>query len=272
LGSYEVVLIVANECGQDTTRQQFEIGQAPQARYALFPGGGCAPTNIQFANQSTGDYTRFEWRFPGGEPAMSTDPNPEVSYVEPGVYSFSLSVEGPLGNDLVEVTDIIEILAIPEPAFTYELKGDTLYLQNNSEDASSYFWNFGDGETSREENPVHLFGGGGTFNVTLNAGNPYCGKSASQSVSVMVTGTEEALRAAGISLYPNPLTDWLRIDIEKQHLAPLKITLFNGLGQNMEQWRVDSSQSISLSSYPAGLYFIQISSREGDWISRIIKK
>lgn len=272
LGSYEVTLITDNECGADTLRQTLTIGQAPQALYTFKPTGGCAPARITFSNLSSGDFTSMEWSFPGGNPAFSTEFSPQVTYFEPGVYSFSLSVDGPLGGDVIEVENAVEILAIPEPSFTFEVEGDTVFLQNNSADARSYLWNFGDGMTSRDENPVHVYGEGGTFNITLNASNAYCGKSTSQPVQVIITNTEEALRAAGISIYPNPVTHEMNIEARDRGLFPLKLELVNSLGQRLDQWEIFYDRSLSVEGLPPGVYYLRIGSATGNWTAEILKR
>lgn len=272
LGSYEVTLVIDNECGRDTLKRTLTIGQAPQALYAFKPAGGCAPARITFSNLSSGDFTRMEWSFPGGNPAFSTEFSPQVTYFEPGVYSFSLSVDGPLGGDVIEAENAVEILAIPEPSFTFEVEGDTVFLQNNSADARSYYWDFGDGATSREADPAHAYGAGGSFNITLNASNAYCGKSISRPVQVMVTNTEEALRAAGIFIYPNPVVQQLYIDARDTRLFPLKLELVNSLGQRLERWEIFNAQSVVLEEFPAGVYYLLMESETGAWAAEIIKQ
>jgi PKD repeat protein len=45
----------------------------------------------------------------------------------------------------------------------------TINFINNSSNASSYLWNFGDGTTSTTMQPTHTYGAAGTFLVTLKA-------------------------------------------------------------------------------------------------------
>ena len=58
-------------------------------------------------------------------------------------------------------------------SFTYTLDDDTGTVEfiNISEKASSYMWNFGDGETSKEINPVKTYRASGTYTVSLTASN-----------------------------------------------------------------------------------------------------
>ena len=51
----------------------------------------------------------------------------------------------------------------------------TVLFTNLSSNAGSYFWDFGDGNTSTDENPSHLYTSFGTFNVTLIADGGTCG-------------------------------------------------------------------------------------------------
>ena len=59
----------------------------------------------------------------------------------------------------------------PRALFTYAEDGLTVTFENLSQNATSYLWNFGDGETSTEENPVHVFADYGDYTVRLTATN-----------------------------------------------------------------------------------------------------
>lgn len=64
---------------------------------------------------------------------------------------------------------------IPGPApvagFTSEVNDRTITFNNTTTLADSYLWEFGDGQTSTEENPVHTYATDGAFNVKLTATN-----------------------------------------------------------------------------------------------------
>lgn len=62
----------------------------------------------------------------------------------------------------------------------------TLQFTNNSIDGVTYEWNFGDGTTSEEENPSHVYTMAGTYTVTLTAYSKKEKKSDSQSMSLVV--------------------------------------------------------------------------------------
>ncbi|WP_159581863.1 S8 family serine peptidase [Alteromonas sp. KUL106] len=59
----------------------------------------------------------------------------------------------------------------PNSAFTYDASGLSVTFTNNSNDVNddivSYSWDFGDGSTSTQENPTHIYAGTGAYDVTL---------------------------------------------------------------------------------------------------------
>jgi hypothetical protein len=64
----------------------------------------------------------------------------------------------------------------PVPGFTYDPEvnpeaGDTIRFMNSSDHADSYEWDFGDGGTSTDHEPFHIYSESGSFQVSLTASN-----------------------------------------------------------------------------------------------------
>ncbi len=57
----------------------------------------------------------------------------------------------------------------PTPDFTYEINDKTVTFTNSSTNATSYEWDFDDGTTSEEVNPVHEYAAYGDYDVRLTA-------------------------------------------------------------------------------------------------------
>jgi PKD repeat protein len=66
--------------------------------------------------------------------------------------------------------------------------GETVNFINHSGNSYKYFWNFGDGSSSTEENPIHKYSMPGTYTVTLKITDAN-GSSSSVSKLVKITGT-----------------------------------------------------------------------------------
>lgn len=60
---------------------------------------------------------------------------------------------------------------MPSPDFTFVIADKTVTFTNTSADATSYSWDFGDQETSTDENPVHTYAAYGDYDVRLTATN-----------------------------------------------------------------------------------------------------
>ncbi|PKP52388.1 MAG: hypothetical protein CVT92_09110 [Bacteroidetes bacterium HGW-Bacteroidetes-1] len=56
-------------------------------------------------------------------------------------------------------------------SFLYEVEVGAVDFINQSINAESWFWDFGDGNTSSEENPSHIYSESGTYKVCLKASN-----------------------------------------------------------------------------------------------------
>lgn len=60
----------------------------------------------------------------------------------------------------------------------------TIELNNTSKEATSYTWDFGDGNSSTEENPSHTYADPGTFTIKLTATNTVGSNETTQQVTV----------------------------------------------------------------------------------------
>jgi PKD repeat protein len=85
----------------------------------------------------------------------------------------------------------------PTASFTYALDGFTATFTNTSTLADSYSWDFGDGGTSTEMNPVHTYAGDGNYEVTLTATNVNGESTASQTIIISSLVLTEDLLVGG---------------------------------------------------------------------------
>ncbi len=100
---------------------------------------------------------------------------PEVAVLSSGVYSLTVTnSNGCIATDEINVT-IVGVA--PEVGFSYngECSGDSIMFLNNSFPAgNSWLWDFGEGDSSDAENPLHIFAGGGDYNIRLTVADGLC--------------------------------------------------------------------------------------------------
>ena len=115
--------------------------------------------------------------------------NPNAAYTTTLTYTYTNPVTGCINSATRQVT----VNPLPVPSFTMDtLKciNTTVSIVNNSQGASSYFWNFGNGSTSTQFNPIYQFPAGGNFTVTLTATSPQgCIDSTNHSIHIVTTPT-----------------------------------------------------------------------------------
>ena len=153
---------------------------------------GCAPLAVSFTDQSTGTgIDGWSWTF--GDGGTSTTQSPNYSYITPGTYSVTLTVSSSSQNcnDAVTKTDYITVSGGPTAGFvgspTSGTEPLTVNFTNQSTDATSYDWTFGDGGTSTATNPTYQYTSVGTYTVTLTATN-VCGSDVDQKVDYITVG------------------------------------------------------------------------------------
>lgn len=118
---------------------------------------GCSPLTVSF-NDTTQGATSWQWLFGNGDTAYVRSPS--YSYPEPGVYDVTLIVSNGSITDTLHYPGLVRSSA-PEADFTinstWGCKLSTGKFHDNSLNAVSWLWEFGDSTTSTLTNPVHVF-------------------------------------------------------------------------------------------------------------------
>lgn len=128
------------------------------------------PFIIDFTSNIT-DRDSWIWDFGDGE--SSTLAHPTHTYAEAGEYIVTLTAIGEPGSiPAVVERAVIIILYDPVASFSYlASNSDPLEITFNTAASyvKSFAWDFGDGKTSTEKNPTHLYDTAGDYIVTLTA-------------------------------------------------------------------------------------------------------
>ena len=152
---------------------------APVAGFTVSSTSGAYPLFVEFTSTSTGAITGYSWNF--GDGHTSTSVRPVHLYNTEGVYSVSLTVTGPGGEDTAIETDYITVTSPSLPPIASFVGEPTSglapltvnFLSTILNSVESVAWDFGDGGSSTELNPAHTYADTGSFTVTLSASNSY---------------------------------------------------------------------------------------------------
>ena len=212
-GVFAVSLTVNGIGGKstDTKAGYITIYETPTADFSGSPTSGPAPLTVNFSDLSTGDYDSCTWSFGDTNTSTLCD-GQSNTYDQPGLYSVTLSVNGPGGADALTKTNYIQVGIPAVAAFSGSpaagIAPQLVTFTNSSfGDFDTCLWDFGDSNTSSScaANVSHTYTTGGVFAVSLTV-NGIGGESTETKVDYITiyeapTAEFSALPTAG----PTPL-------------------------------------------------------------------
>jgi len=192
-----------------------EAGTAPVADFSADVTSGDAPLAVQFTDLSTNSPTSWAWDFENNGIVDSTEQNPTFTYTIAGTYAVNLTVTNAAGSDSEVKTDYITVSSggsgddAPVADFTANVTSGDAPLSVQFTDASSgspttWFWEFGDNETSTEQGPGHTYSAAGNYTINLTVTNAAGSNSTIKADYITVTAPVTALPDLTVStLTPN---------------------------------------------------------------------
>ncbi|MCK9593511.1 MAG: PKD domain-containing protein [Methanoregula sp.] len=190
-GRYTVTLTVTNSFGEDTRIQPefIAVGDPPVPDFSVSPSWGNIPLIVTFTDRTKGSPDTWNWDFGDGSSAAAR--NPTHTYTKPGIYSVTLSSGNEFGMGQITKSGIINTGVVPDPEFAAELrKGDppltVRFHDFSSGSPSTWLWDFGDGSTSTEKDPVHTYTKEGNYTTSLYITNAFGSNSLIRSEHIHV--------------------------------------------------------------------------------------
>ncbi|WP_082089518.1 PKD domain-containing protein [Methanosarcina horonobensis] len=224
----------------------------PVADFSNDVTSGNAPLTVTFTDKSTEAPTEWNWDF--GDGNDSTDRNPIHTYTSAGTYTVKLTVSNENGTASKDGT--ITVLQTSEPVvpaadFSSNVTSGNAPLDVSFTDISTgspaaWNWDFGDGTSSADQNPVHTYSSEGTYTVMLTVSN--ANGTSSKTLEINVTGVEMDMGLPVVDFGTNAT----------QGSAPLAVQ-FTDLSQNVVSWSWDfdnNGQSDSSDQNPVYVYEI----------------
>ena len=196
-----------------------------QAGFTPAVYSGCKPLNIQFTNTSVST-SSYNWDFGNG--SFSTQVNPSTVFTVAGTYHVTLVATGAGGTTTATVT----ITVVDGPVADFSASNTTVcqssgvvQFTNNSSSYDSCVWDFGDGSTSNQINPVHIYNLPGQFSVTLVAYDRF--NNCSNSITKTQFVTVNPIPVATVSV-----DDSVTCNVTQ-------VFQFSGSGTNINNWLWD---------------------------------
>ena len=163
-GYYDVCQIVSNACVTDTLCKR--IGVCVDTAVSAF-SHSATNKQVSFSSNNSQNAKQYFWDF--GDGNTSTQANPTHLYQSFQTYNVCLIVSNNCFSDTTCKTIDICPFAPGVAGFNYSLLGipNGVKFNQQAQNAISYQWDFGDGGSSTNPNPSHVFPRKDTFNVCL---------------------------------------------------------------------------------------------------------
>lgn len=176
---------VRAQIGTSTGQLNLAIGvpvAAPVADFDVTVSG----LRALFADMSTGGAAARLWTF--GDGSQSTEVSPTHDYATAGTYTATLTLTNSGGQSAKS-----KFVTVPNgpplaASFTAQPNGLTvIFTDTSTGNPTSWLWDFGDSKFSTEPNPQHVYGGAGTYAVTLTVRDA-AGRTSSATSFVTIGG------------------------------------------------------------------------------------
>ncbi|OPY39265.1 MAG: PKD domain protein [Methanoregula sp. PtaU1.Bin051] len=176
IGMYDVTLTASNQYTSTslTKKQYITIINIPRADFVADKTKGQAPFTVSFTDKSKGSPTAWSWNF--GDGSTSTDQNPKHTYTTNGIYTVALTASNANGGDTDTKEQYINVRMGPVADFQVnERIGKAPFIvkfqDTSSGSPNKWLWEFGDGTSSKEQNPAHIYLREGAYDVRLTVWN-----------------------------------------------------------------------------------------------------
>jgi PKD repeat protein len=256
-GSYTVTQTDVNGCSSTSAVTNVNVSSAPLPTIAAAGATSlCAGQSVTLTASASDSYS---WS-PGGETTQS------IVVTTAGTYNVTTTNANACDGVGTSSNTTVTVSAVPTAAGSVaSMSGTVITFANTSTGATTYNWNFGDASNSSATAPIHAYATNGNYTITLIASNSTCSDTITFNLTVNV-GIEEIQTLAGVSLYPNPLSQEATIDINLNEATNVVVYIYDITGKiitNVFEGQMDAgvtSLKVDASDLSAGIYFTTIAS------------
>ncbi len=219
-------------------------------------------------------------------PAINTDYTYTYTYSIPSNYNIANTylvafVQAYDANDInnhevlnaerLDISALSQIVPVTSD-FTDDAMGQpTVQFTDASTDTpTDWSWDFGDGNTSTAQNPMHVYTAPGTYNVCLTASNAAGTNGASCNPVVVNTLNVEKLLSAAFTVYPNPANNFVIIEYAgNQQIQGYSYHILDVTGKQLVTGELNAQTPVRIETndYSSGLYLVEIRTQAGTTVS-----
>lgn len=273
-GSYPTKLVIVNTYGcRDSIVRTVTVYPLPEVHFSV--SRTCNGSFLEFCFKdstviqppSTIPNTGYYWDFGGNNPGFSFAKDTCLGFITHGIFTISHTVTSSHGC-VGAFTKTINVTPPPKAKFYfYTTLGNTLNAQyffvDSSKNAVSWYWDFGNGSTSTQQNPNTFYSQNGTYTVTQIAYDQF-GCSHTYTLLIRINNiVEELSKFIPNIISPNAdgKNDYWRLDFINAYYPDAEIEIFNRWGESIFKSKGYANAwdgTYRGSPLPVGVYFYTI--------------
>lgn len=265
MASATYVVTVTDGCG-NTALDSFSVTvfTAPSV-IASNDTAVCFPNYAYLSSTANGGDGNYQYQWSSGA-MTSTD-----SVALFGTMMQYITVTDGCGNTSTDSV-LVTVNMMPTAIFTESTSGSTVTFTDGSMNATAWQWNFGDSQTSNQQNPSHTYTANGSYTVTLIVSNS-CGSDTITSIVLIDVGINDPIALNGVNVYPNPASEVFNVSFGIAIGGQVSIEMFDAQGKlvtakNAENIVAGQVVALDVTTVETGIYFLKIT---GENASRVYK-
>jgi spore germination protein YaaH/PKD repeat protein len=242
------------------------------APVSSFIAGGdsvCQGDSLLIVSTSS-DADSFNWSTSSGGLSSMTSDSVYLFPSSSGSYTITLTVSNGVGND--QSSQQIPVTVVDPPIASASVNSNNLWLpnataffSNTSNNATSYLWYFGDGNTSTDQSPWHDYTASGTYTVSVIAMNNVCLNDTAFLIINVGTAGFEDLSGTTYNVYPNPSNGLFTV--EASAMTSYNCSLLDLHGKVLTSKFSKGNTLIDIREFASGIYFLEI--KDGSRVNRV---
>lgn len=240
------------------------------ANYFLDTNVVCLGNEVLFTNSSSSSENTMFTTTPtslvldyGDLNSSSIDTNISYLYTSVGDFtsSFTLTHNGYNGSCVDDSSITISVLDTAISNYNYaSLGGGAYQFTDMSSNANTYYWDFGDGDTSTIQSPTHTYLTANNYNVCLTVTDSNgCNVNTSCQTVSFVTAVESKVNKEEVKIYPIPANKYFNIVIPSNYKNG-SIVITDVVGKTVKSIEINNQENIKILTQEinSGVYFLSI--------------
>jgi hypothetical protein len=162
------------------------------------------------------------------------------------------------------------------PVVDFDFVVETEFVQFNdlSLNATSWYWDFGDGYFSVLQNPIHTYYSSGPYSVCLTVENDCGTDMMCDTVRPVIVSVNSNYSVNDIAIFPNPTNDYVRVAFGNLKVGYIDMFVLNTQGDILKESRdyfeEENAVTIDFSDYKPGIYYLKLISGDFNTVKKII--